>query len=266
VAQDLVFVIAECGSSWRFGNDHLSNAYRMIEAAKECGADAVKFQWTSDYKLMMARRGASPAEEFAYTFVQYDRKWLPLLKAHADKVGIQFGCTAFLREDFTTVAKYSDFLKVAAKESTWRDFVELNIKRRNGRRVIVSRNVRDQDGGGFDWETEGVENLWCVSKYPASLEAMRLCSGIAEITDTDHEYYPIHGLSDHTGHVLTGAVAVGAGARVIEAHVRLHDTPVDNPDYPHSHELNSVDCDFCDRPTGNFKTYVQNVRIAERMM
>ena len=35
------FIIAEIGSNH---NNKLSNAYRMIDVAKKCGADAVKFQ------------------------------------------------------------------------------------------------------------------------------------------------------------------------------------------------------------------------------
>src|SRR5688572_29219715 len=102
-----VFIIAECGSSWRFGNDHLSNAYRMIEAAKECGADAVKFQWCSDGRQLAIRRSGKPHEydqgecgddqcptcntgEMYDQYINYDREWLPLLKAHADKVGIEW--------------------------------------------------------------------------------------------------------------------------------------------------------------------------------
>jgi sialic acid synthase SpsE len=66
-----------------------------------------------------------------------------------------------------------------------------------------------------------------VSAYPtpiedANLAAIRACN--------------LDGFSDHTRHILTGALAVAAGARILEVHFCLPDTRDDNPDRVVSHE------------------------------
>jgi sialic acid synthase SpsE len=244
-----VFIIAECGSSWRFGTDHLANAYRMIEAAKECGADAVKFQWTSDGDGMAIRRKMSAEAGAMYGYyLQYPAAWLALLKAHAVKVGIQFGVTVFLPQDLEVIAHMVDFFKVSA-------FEVADDKLRNGimflrrvspfylgkeRRVFVSTNTH-----GHHWAN--VELLHCVSKYPCPIDEIRL----SRVSGDDVQF---SGLSDHSGHTLTGAVAVGAGATVLEVHFKLEDTPPSNPDWPHSHFPASLN------------RYIGNARIAERML
>lgn len=271
-----VFIIAECGSSWRFGADHLANAYRMIDAAKSAGADAVKFQWCSNGRQLAIRRSGKPHEydqggcgedqcltclqgEDYDRYINYDPSWLPLLKAHAVKVGIQFGVTAFLPQDVAVVAPLVDFFKIAAMEC---DYIELaNATRtvRGTRPTYVSTNADHQWEDAF-WDCEEDFILHCVSKYPCPIDEI----SISEI----HGDCKRRGLSDHTAHVLTGAVAVGAGAKIVESHIRLQDTPPDNPDYPHSLE---VDYPFSEGGAGNwnresYAAYVQNIRIAERMM
>ena len=140
-------------------------------------------------------------------------------------------------------------------------------------------------------ECAEIWQLHCISEYPCPIDKIDLtaCSPIDSYDNT------VRGLSDHTAHVLTGAVAVGAGARVIESHVRLWDTPQDNPDYPHSLPLNppcachgtmsnpeavhgKKSCGdglrdgLCvayygpEDISGWYDEYVQNVRIAERML
>jgi sialic acid synthase SpsE len=252
-----VFIIAECGSSWRFHSQHfmpqdcdceLQNAYRMIEAAKSCGADAVKFQWCSSAKELASRRG-EPQYEKDYEYVVYDPEWLPLLKGHADKVGIEFMCTAFLPQDVAVIAPLVKRFKVAAKESMDRELCSAirKLRRRplEKKQIILSTNTGDDV---YAWRR--VSRLHCVSKYPCPIEEIAL----AKVRD-------LGGLSDHTGHVLTGAVAVGAGARVIEAHIKHYYTPKENPDYPHSHFAWLSQSHI----TSPFQTYVQNIRTAEKM-
>jgi N,N'-diacetyllegionaminate synthase len=71
----------------------------------------------------------------------------------------------------------------------------------------------------FDPETV----LHCVSGYPTPLEQVNL---------TVLRRWWCDGFSDHTANPLTGALAVAAGAKVLEVHFRLDETATDNPDYP----------------------------------
>src|SRR3972149_1194718 len=96
-------VIAECGSSWHFGLDPIGNAKCMIQAAKDCGADAVKFQYCSDAAAMAKRRGLPDAEAMYRRYLQYPVEYLRHFKTHADSVGIEFMCTVYLPQDITVV-------------------------------------------------------------------------------------------------------------------------------------------------------------------
>lgn len=262
MAQNSVFVIAECGSNWRFGPSHLNNAFRMIVAAKECGADAAKFQWTSDGHAMAKRRGLThdnyrAAGDMYEEYVKFDEGWLSLLKEKCDEVGIEFMCTVYLPQDVAVIAPFVKRFKVAAMESCDRELKYVVMH--GGREVIVS--IRHENAYARCYSDSNVSFLHCVSKYPCQLEEIEISQLNLNIVD---------GLSDHTAHVLTGAVAVGAGAKIIESHVRLHDTPSECPDYGHSLPLDEIACTLtsqwnCD---GHhcYGQYVQNIRTAEKMV
>jgi sialic acid synthase SpsE len=96
----------------------------------------------------------------------------------------------------------------------------------------------------------GVDFLHCVSAYPTPVEQLNL----AVLRETDDHCAIWSGLSDHTTHPLVGALAVAAGARIIEAHLKLDDTDPQNPDAPHART-----------PTA-FADYVRNIRFAKAVM
>lgn len=259
-----VLIIAECGSNWRFGDktryhvgegeftpDELMNAYRMIRAAKECGADAAKFQWVSSPGELMKRRGEKDDEETrrVYSYVHFDPSWLPLLKAECDRVGIEFMCTAYLPQDVAVIAPFVKRFKVAAKEQGDKGLCfEID---KHAKPVVVSFH---KQVSSVYWHNASL--LWCVSKYPCPLEEI----GIKRVRGAS-------GLSDHTGHVLTGAMAVANDARIIESHVRLHDTPRECPDYGHSLTMwNMAEPRYEYKYETDYAVYVQNIRTAERML
>lgn len=231
------FIIAEAACTWLHGG--LEAAYRSIKAAKDCGADAWKTQWTSDPEAMAMRRGV---DRDKYTRLGWSGDVLPKLKAECDRVGISFLCTVFIEKDLPVIAKYVEFVKVSAYESQDTKFMHAACGVEKP--LIVSVNP-----GAMRFAfTPDINWLYCVSKYPCPPEDLHLLGA-----------KPHDGLSDHTCSVLTGAVAVGHGVGIIEKHVRLSDTPQDDPDYGHSLLL-SVD------GSGTFFEYVKNVREAERML
>jgi len=251
------FVIAEAGSS--HDND-LAKGYRLIEAAKECGADAVKFQWTSNAIHMANRRNAPIGVEAMYAkYLEKPVSWLESLKAHADKVGVEFMCTVYLIEDIATIAPLVKRFKVSAFESEWYEFIYEHTK--YGKEYIISKNRADPT-------PKSAKRLWCVSKYPTPIEEIQL-RNLAWFTPHELDDRWIHGLSDHTTSTLTGALAVAAGATIIEKHIRLHDTDPKNPDYGHSlvcEDSRSSYDDYVPFQANAFKEYVHNIREAERAM
>lgn len=254
------FIIAEAACTWLHGG--LEAAYRSIKAAKECGADAWKTQWTSDPLEMGKRRGMDGEK---YSRLAWDPSWHELLAARCKEYGIEYLCTVFIPKDIPLIAPYVSRFKVSAFEGKDQDFILAHMG--IGKPLIVSVN---------DWATPPSlrpmdKLLHCVSNYPTALEDLSLRYGLQEDHCAD-------GLSDHTTSTLTGAVAVGAGARILEKHVRLSDTPSDDPDYGHSLVLD-LELDYAipfvgpdgfthihSKSSSPFKTYVDNVREAERML
>jgi sialic acid synthase SpsE len=234
-----VFVIGELACTWLHGG--LEAAFRGIRAIKECGADAAKFQWTSDPEAMAMRRGVARDK---YTRLGWAQDALPKLKEECERVGVEFLCTVFIEKDVRIIKDYVKWIKVSAFEST--DAGMVWEVARTGLPSIVS--VRE----GVPRKSFGPDTnyLHVVSEYPTPLDRLNLRAR--------RQY---DGLSDHTTSTLTGAVAVGAGARIIEKHVRLSDTPSSDPDYGHSLVL--MECAGVYNP---FKEYVDNIREAERML
>lgn len=242
------FIIAEAACTWLHGG--LEAAYRSIRAAKECGADAWKTQWTSDPVQMARSRGVE--DETKYKRLAWPIERHHFLKAECDQVGIEYLCTVFLPEDVCKIHHHVKRAKIAAFES---DDAELfTAWRGHGKPIIASVNPGKA-------KPRATNVLWCISDYPAKPESLDL--GRLHYQDG---LMPYDGLSDHTTSTLTGAVAVGAGARIIEKHVRLSDTPSSDPDYGHSLVLDLHINDTEQQLKRGFKQYVDNIREAERML
>lgn len=251
-----VFVIAEAAVTYRFGDDHLANAKRLIEACKAAGADAWKTQWTSSAARIAERRHA-PEYLAAYERLQFPREWLTTLKGMCDEAGLKFGCTVYLQEDVAAIRDLVDFFKIASFEATDRPFIDAHP---HDRVTIISHGM---DDCSVPQPREGpYRHLHCVSAYPCPTEQLNLRRIVNDL-DSESGY---DGLSDHTTSTLTGAVAVGAGAEIIEKHVRMNDTPTSDPDY--STALNAEDMCYgqIGYYTQRFSEYVANIREAERMM
>jgi sialic acid synthase SpsE len=231
-------VITEIGSAWRFGEDHLQNAYRAIYLAKDCGADIVKFQWVSDPRAMEKRRNVP---EGSYDILAWPKLWISMLHEKCESVGIEFLCTVFLPLDVATMNPYVKRWKVASLESGDGKLCSAMLK--TGKPIITSYGCTADVG--VRWANEQCESLHCTAAYPASLESLNL------LAIGKNEY---DGYSDHSCHILTGAIAVACGAKIVEVHFKLPGTPSDNPDYGHSLWPEQLDA------------YIKNIRMAELMI
>lgn len=225
------FVIAEAGSCH---GGSLHRAKRLVQVAAEAGADAVKFQ-TFHAERLAARRHA---EAFRAIYGRYAMPpdWLPVLAEAADEAAVEFMTTSYDVASLALVAPFVRRFKVASFEATDRDFLRAHVP--YGKPVIVSTGLCSLDEvmelvAAFPpaWVASGTLTvLHAVSAYPTPLDQVNL-GAIATLRGALGLRV---GLSDHTGDVLTGALAVAAGASVIETHVRLDDTDPANPDFGHS--------------------------------
>jgi sialic acid synthase SpsE len=251
-----VAVISEAACTWRIGRveeQHLRYARKSILCAKAAGADIWKTQWVSNPREMETRRKVS---EGTYGLLAWPEQWLPALAAECARVDIEFLCTIYLPKDVATIAPLVQRFKIASLECQ----DEALVAEMEQHRITTVRGpipYKPSPGAYIKpiYVSVGAAErsatpaygalLHCCCAYPAPLSQMNLA------VLRRHDY---HGLSDHTGDVLTGAVAVGAGAEIIEVHFRLDETRKDNPDYLHSHSPNRL------------VEYIMNVRKAEIML
>ena len=247
-------VIAEAGSSWRIGSKtirHVEYAKKCIRIAKDAGADICKFQWVSDSRLMEKRRNVPLG---TYTILAWPKPWLNILAAECESVGIEFCCTAYLAADVAIIAPFVKRFKIASLEAM--DFELFDACERQRKPILMScgaMSYEELDGvvSSIGSCATEIKLLHCMAAYPAPINQMNL--GVFR-SQYGSPFTSLDGLSDHSGDLLTGALAVACGAEIIEVHFRLDETRPTNPDYGHSHS-----------PT-RLKVYIENIRKGELML
>ena len=231
------FVIAEIGSAWRFGDGQtqIENAREAIRAAHVSGADAIKFQWTSDHRRMEKRRSVSNG---SYYILSWPEEWIEHFATYCTSHNLEFMCTVFLQCDVLVLNSYVKRWKVASLECE--DEKLLDAIEASGKPVIISSGAM---GFAMIPPLLNASILHCTAAYPAPLDQLNLRAVKCH-----------SGYSDHSCNVLTGAIAVACGSSMVEVHFRLDDTPPDNPDYGHS------------LTPSQLKTYIENIRQTELML
>lgn len=250
-----VFLIAEIGSSH---DGSLDRAKRLIDVAMEAGCSAAKVQFWSDASRLAARRHA-PELEPVYRRYQIPAFWLDELARYCGN-RIEFMATVYLPGDLPLVAPHVRRWKIASFEATDRAFLLAHLPYDKplviSTGMMTAADVRELDEWLMDYDDLPPEVycdtalLHCTSAYPCPLDQANL----GAIRWLKEWWVGPVGLSDHTAYEWTGALAVAAGAAVIEIHVRLDDTDPANSDYPHSLMPEQL------------RAYVEHVRLAERMM
>ena len=246
------YIIAEaaCTHDGRF-----ASARKLCEVAADAGADAVKFQWTLSAHQLALRRNV-PDE--TYRALQWPIEWITHLSSSCRSHGIDFILSIFHPNDVSAVAHYVDRFKVASLDAgadDLRDALLTPVDPAWRKPIIVSLGaMSDAERTKNIWmvarqsQSHEVATLLCVCAYPAPLGQL----GLNRLTATTPSQYD--GYSDHSGHLLAGALAVALGAKIVEVHFRLHLTDPHNADYHHSHSPSDLD------------QYIRSIRLAERMI
>ena len=228
-----VFVVAEIGKNFiqteeeRPVAEYLENAKALVRAAKESGADAVKFQThhVEDEQLNLPDvvsphfRGAD-----RYSWVTRNTEATPLdafwrpLQAYCDELGILFHSTPMSRGAAEKLQEIDvPFWKVGSGDIL--DFVTLDYLARTGKPIIMSSGMStleelDQAIDFLKRRNAPVILLHCVSRYPCPPEHLNL----ATIGFLRERYGIPVGFSDHSIGVDSALAAVALGAQVIEKH------------------------------------------------
>ena len=109
---DKPFIIAEIGSNWKSVEDCLDS----IKVAKDCGADAVKFQLFNFEALYGLPKKMMPSWYDADYELPTD--WIPNLRQECDAQGIQLMISAFSPDFANVVDQYVHCHKIASSEIT----------------------------------------------------------------------------------------------------------------------------------------------------
>lgn len=248
-----VLVVAEPGCTHE---GSLSDLMALVDMAAESGADAFKPQFMSDPEAVAARRSAPDYLPF-YQWLRYPVAWLEALRIRCAGVGLKFGCTVYLPQDVEAIDPFVDFYKVSSFEAETADMLKAyaDAMSRNEKRLVVSLGLGAKPTAALhaldaaDVDGARIDALHCVSAYPTPHDQLNLSSlrenFLAGVSD--------HTLATHPDSKMVGALAVAAGARIVERHVRLSTCRPSNPDYPVSMTVHE------------FTAYVRDIRTAETM-
>ncbi|MCG8409658.1 MAG: N-acetylneuraminate synthase family protein [Bacteroidales bacterium] len=248
------YIIAEIGANH---NGDIELAKKIIDKAKGCGADAVKFQsWTP--KSLIAREeydrnqsyddGDGGKKHFGSLKEMVEKYYLREdqhfeLKDYCNEIGIDFCSSPFSKKEVDLLVKLAvPFLKIASMDIN--NIELLKYAARTKKPIILSTgmaSLAEIDNAVKTIEKEGntqIIILHCISIYPPKYEDIHL-NNIKMLQQAFN--YPI-GFSDHTIGTYIPLASVSLGACVIEKHFTLDK---DLPGWDHQisadpHELKEI--------------------------
>lgn len=256
-----VFVIAEAGVNH---DGVVDKALRLVDAAVDAGADAVKFQAFRAEELASSTAATAAYQQHA-TGLRSQRSMLANLELTADSFGrirrhcdersIRMIATPFDQPSLQMLLSINvAAIKIASTDLTNTALLVAAADSRLPLIVSTGASTRDELNAYLgnlchSQVADRLAILHCVSAYPTPLDHINL-SAIAALRE---QFAVPSGLSDHTTSTETGGWAAAAGACIIEKHLTL-DRSSHGPD--HAMSLNP----------NEFQQYVERIRQVERAM
>ncbi len=233
------YIIAEAGVNHE---GDMNKAKRLIEEAREGGADAIKFQ---TYRAETLASKNSPAywdttkettKSQYELFKKHDSFWkkeCEEMKRFCDEVGITFLSTPFDVESAHFLNDLMDVFKISSSDITNKPFIRILCG--FGKPIILSTGASSlaEIAEAVDWiDREGnpLALLHCVLNYPTQDTNAALGMIVAL-----RQHFPNHviGYSDHTlpGNMQILETATLLGARILEKHFTFDKTLPGNDHY-----------------------------------
>jgi N-acetylneuraminate synthase len=256
-----VYNIAEIGSNF---DGSIERAKKLIDLAKDCGADAAKFQCFKaekivskegfkNLKMSFQSKWKKPVYD-VYKDAEFPREWTEELFSYANKKGLHFLSAPYdkdavdILEDIGVPA-----FKIGSGDITW-PYILKYIARKEKPIILGTgaSTLEEVDRAVNVIKSTGNNDiilLQCVTNYPSSFDSanIRAMQAMGNIFDV------LVGCSDHTSGFVVPLGAVSLGACVIEKHFTDDKNRI-GPDHPFA--MDGVD----------FKLMVENIRRLERSL
>lgn len=233
-----VYIIAEAGVNH---NGSVELAKQLCLAAKEAGADAVKFQtWITekiitrtvkqaDYQLQ--NTGSEESQFDMLKKLELSQDQFREIKAYCDEIGIQFASTADEPDSLDFLVDLGiPFIKLGSGEIgnipylRYAGSKKMPVILSTGMSTLadVERSVNALREGG----AEDITLLHCTTNYPCPYDSVNLRA----MNTLGNAFSLPVGYSDHTVGIEVPIAAAAMGATIIEKHFTLN-RHLEGPDH-----------------------------------
>jgi N,N'-diacetyllegionaminate synthase len=226
-------------------------AFLLADAARNCGADAVKFQTFTAERLLRAGdpdwRTIKQLELPRHVFVQLSR--------HCQDIGIEFMSTPGDTDSLHFLVEECGVRRIKIGSDDLTNDALVDAAYETGLPVVLSTGMADlkEVGDVLFREASRFDRtilLHCVSLYPCPYELANLSA----ITSMFCEFAVPVGYSDHCRDDLACLAAIALGAMMIEKHLMISSDSNDAVD----EAVSITPLRFCDM--------VEQIRLLEKMM
>ena len=255
------YIIAEIGSNF---DGSLEQAKKLIDLAKQCGADAAKFQHFLADKILCREAFEGMATGFqekwkkpvfqVYRESEFPREWTKELFDYCGKKGIDFLSAPYDKEAVDLLDEVGvKLFKIGSGEVTNPRFLEYVAGKGKPIALAVGsatmEEIREAVEAIRQTGNKQLLLMQCITNYPSPIEE----ANIRAIETLRKEFDVPVGYSDHSPGTLVPLAAVALGASMVEKHFTF-DTSRPGPD--HSYAM--------DAPA--FTRMARGIRMLEKAM
>lgn len=256
------YLIAEIGANF---DQNINKAKRLIDAAKDAGADCAKFQTFctpkivseggfSRMKLQGVHGSWGRTVSEVFKDAEFPREWHQEISEYCTTVGIDFATSPYDYEAVDLCVKLNvPFIKIGSGDITWLEMLEYIA--RKGKPMMLATGdatLSEIDEAVRTIEATGNCDLvlmQCITNYPSKIDS----ANVNVLKTYQSAFDILTGYSDHSSGPVVALASVVIGGCVIEKHFTLNKSDK-GPDHPHS--MNPEE----------FKLMVEYVREIERAM
>ncbi|GGH80215.1 N-acetylneuraminate synthase [Filimonas zeae] len=236
------YFIADIGANH---DGSIERALRLIELAKEAGADAAKFQNFTASKIVSRfgfenlegklshQSGWKKSVYEVYEDASISEDWTPILKKKCDEVGIEYFTSPYDFAAVDHIDPYVNLYKIGSGDITWSEIIKHIAGK--GKPVLIATGAADMADveRAMDLLIEAKASIClmqCNTNYTLDADKYKYVN--LNVFTTFKNKYPdiLLGLSDHTVGAATTVGAVALGARIIEKHF-TDDNEREGPDH-----------------------------------